>query len=161
MDYSGLRGSLVSEKPSKWTSNSTVVGNSEFLASPFQLEFAGPGVPIFFPLLGSPQKKIDRFPILFGMVTDGPLRNSASSGSPNGAWHFSETANGGPHRGHAQQAELHVHVAEGLGTSDEMLGKCWKKPWENGGRWWKNVRKMLENVGTVLSMQPFLLVRSR
>jgi hypothetical protein len=42
-----------------------------------------------------------------------------------------------------------------------MLGKCWKKPWENGGRWWKNVRKMLENVGTVLSMQPFLLVRSR
>jgi hypothetical protein len=84
--------------------------------------------------VGFPQKINDRFPILSGMVTDGPLRNSASSGSPNGAWHFSETANGGPHRGHAQQAELHVHVAEGLGTSDEMLGKCWKKPWENGGR---------------------------
>ena len=82
--------------------------------------------------VGFPKKK--SIPILFGMVTDGPLRNSASSGSPNGAWHFSETANGGPHRGHAQQAELHVHVAEGLGTSDEMLGKCWKKPWENGGR---------------------------
>ena len=137
MDYSGLRGSLVSEKPSKWTSNSTVVGNSEFLASPFQLEFAGPGVPIFFPLLGSPQKKIDRFPILFGMVTDGPLRNSASSGSHRTyrAWHFSETANGGPHRGHPQQAELHVHVAEGLGTS---VPKCW----ENGRR---HGEKMVKN----------------
>jgi hypothetical protein len=68
MDYSGLRGSLVSEKPSKWTSNSTVVGNSQLLASPFQLEFAGPGAPnVFSPFwiphpmvdVGFPLKKID------------------------------------------------------------------------------------------------------
>ena len=140
--------------------NSYVGGLEHCLFFPSYWEFDYPNI--------SQLTKIDRFPICF--FWDGPLRNSASSGSHRTyrAWHFSETTNGGPHRGHPQQAELHVHVAEGLGTS---VPKCWEngrrhgekmvkngdKPWESGGtlaqkrekrrKMMENCRKVVEHVG--------------
>ena len=42
--------------------------------------------------------------------------------SPFRAWHLAQPTDGRAHRGHAQQAELHVDVAEGLRASAAV---CW------------------------------------